>query len=179
VLVLGAASNSGKLSTCLGQLYQDTQKGLSSGYAKFELFPIWNIPLHHPINLAYEAATADIGDYNAIDHFHDVAYGITAINYNRDIDAFPIVSALAKSVVSADNYLRTYKSPTDMGLNTAGFAISNNQLLCTTSRAEIQRRKEWYTQLEQEGRGSKEWVLRCDQLLLQADAYIMHQATLT
>jgi len=171
VLVLGAASNSGKLSTCLGQLYQDTQKGLTSGYAKYELFPIWNLPLNHPINLAYEAATADIGDYNAIDEFHKKAYGISAVNYNRDIDAFPIVSALANRVVTAENFIKTYKSPTDMGLNQAGYAITNNALLCKTAEEEIIRRKEWYTQLLTEGRGKQEWVEKCNFLLVKAKEY--------
>jgi len=95
----------------------DHQYGIASGYAKYETFPIWNLPLYHPINLAYEAATADIEDYNCIDHYHQEAYGITAVNYNRDIDAFGIVMQVAKQFVSADNYMHQYKSPTDMGIN--------------------------------------------------------------
>jgi uncharacterized protein (UPF0371 family) len=117
VLVFGPASNSGKLNTCLSQLYLDSEREIESGYAKYELFPIWNLPVEHPVNLAYEAATADIGDYNAIDQFHLKEYGVTTVNYNRDIEAFPIVRHIANQIVATENYMRTYKSPTDMGLN--------------------------------------------------------------
>jgi len=119
VLVLGAASNSGKMSTCLGQIYQDTLIGLNSGYAKFETFPIWNLPLDHPVNLAYEAATADIGDYNVVDQYHMDAYGVESVNYNRDVDAFQLILDMAEHVVSPTNKLRTYQSPTDMCVNMA------------------------------------------------------------
>jgi len=99
ILVTGAASNSGKLSTCLGQIYQDELIGIESGYAKYETFPVWNLPLDHPVNLAYEAATADIGDYNVLDNYHDEAYGIESVNYNRDVDAFELLSQLAEQFV--------------------------------------------------------------------------------
>lgn len=99
ILVTGAASNSGKLSTCLGQIYQDELIGIESGYAKYETFPVWNLPLEHPVNLAYEAATADIGDYNVVDHYHDEAYGIESINYNRDVEAFELLEKLADEFV--------------------------------------------------------------------------------
>jgi len=99
ILVTGAASSSGKMSTCLGQLYLDRQHGLDSGYAKYETFPIWNLDLDHPVNLAYEAATADIADYNCLDSFHLKAYKERSVNYNRDVQAFPLLMGLAKNIV--------------------------------------------------------------------------------
>jgi uncharacterized protein (UPF0371 family) len=164
VLVLGAASNSGKMSTCLSQLYHDTEQGIESGYAKYELFPIWNLPLNHPVNLAYEAATVDIGDYNLVDPFHLKAHGISAVNYNRDVDAFPIVQHLANQIIASENYMRTYKSPTDMGLNKAGFAITDDKIVCETAIAEIFRRKEWLAKQVKEGRGENEWLVRMEEV---------------
>jgi uncharacterized protein (UPF0371 family) len=119
VLVTGAASSSGKMSTCLGQIYNDHQIDIKSGYAKYETFPVWNIAREHPINLAYEAATADIGDGNMLDTYHKAAYGIDAINYNRDMEAFEIVMDIAKKTVTHKNYMVKYQSPTDMGISCA------------------------------------------------------------
>lgn len=164
VLVLGAASGSGKMSTCLGQLYHDHQHGQKSGYAKYELFPIWNLPLNHPVNLAYESATVDIGDYNLIDPFHLQAYGTEVVNYNRDVDAFPIVRELANRIVSADNFMRTYKSPTDMGISKAGFSITNDENVKKAAIAEISRRIEWFKALAEAGKGQWEWVKRCEEI---------------
>src|SRR5690606_8733542 len=114
VIVTGAASNSGKMSTCLGQVYHEDTHGLDSGYAKYETFPIWNIDLNHPINLAYEAATIDIADYNMYDPFHEKTYGIKSVNYNRDVEAFDIVKKLADGFLPEKNYTSSYQSPTDM-----------------------------------------------------------------
>jgi uncharacterized protein (UPF0371 family) len=147
ILVTGAASNSGKLSTCLGQIYQDELIGIESGYAKYETFPVWNLPLEHPVNLAYEAATADIGDYNVLDHYHDEAYGIESVNYNRDVEAFELLQKLAEEFVGSGNAMRKYKSPTDMGINTVGAAITDDKVVCLASLEEIGRRKEWYAQM--------------------------------
>lgn len=147
VIVTGAASNSGKMSTCLGQIYHEYMNNTDSGYAKYETFPIWNLPLEHPINLAYEAATIDIGDYNMYDPFHEKAYGIKSLNYNRDVEAFEIVKKLADSFLPDSNPTRKYLSPTDMGINMAGFAISNDENCCKASIEEIERRKDRYAQV--------------------------------
>lgn len=171
VLVIGPASNSGKMSTCLGQIYHDQKQGKDSGYAKYELFPIWNLPLKHPVNLAYEAATADIGDFNLYDYHHENAYRIDAVNYNRDVDAFPIITGLLKGIIPKTNYMQTYKSPTDMGMNKAGYAITNDKVVAQASIEEIERRKEWFSEQVKEGRGEQKWVQRCEELLDEAKRY--------
>lgn len=165
VIVSGAASNSGKLSTAMGQIYNDSLRGLNSGYAKYELFPIWNLPLDHPVNLAYEAATADIGDYNLIDEYHKMAYGINSVNYNRDIEAFEILKSIAEKIVSKDNYIRTYKSPTDMGINMAGFCIIDDDLTRKSAIEEIIRRRDYYKSEYKIGRGKEEWYKKCEDLI--------------
>ena len=147
ILVTGAASNSGKLSTCLGQIYQDELIGIESGYAKYETFPVWNLPLEHPINLAYEAATADIGDYNVMDDYHADAYGLEAVNYNRDMDAFVLLEKLAEEFVSPGNAIRQYKSPTDMGINKVLSGITDDKKVCQACIDEIVRRKDWYVDM--------------------------------
>ena len=124
MLVTAPGPGSGKLATCLSQIYHEYQRGNQAGYAKFETFPIWNLPLDHPVNLAYEAATADLDDVNMIDHFHLEAYGKQAVNYNRDLEVFPLLYALLERLVGEC----PYKSPTDMGVNMAGFCISDDEL---------------------------------------------------
>ncbi len=146
VLVTGAASNSGKMSTCLGQIYQEYTKGLSSGYAKYETFPIWNLPLNHPINVAYEAAAADIGDVNMIDTLHQEYHNTLAVNYNRDVKAFKIVSDFAQELTDYSNFMHHYKSPTDMGISMGGFCISDDEVCSIASIQEILRRQQWYKQ---------------------------------
>lgn len=137
VVVTAPGPGSGKLATCLSQVYHETVRGIPAGYAKFETFPIWNIPLAHPVNLAYEAATADLNDVNMIDPYHLEAYGETTVNYNRDVEAFPIVkSTLARISDGAFDY----KSPTDMGVNMAGYAIFDDEAVKEASRQEIIRR---------------------------------------
>ncbi len=164
ILVTGAASSSGKMSTCLGQIYLDHEIEVKSGYAKFETFPIWNLPLEHPVNLAYEAATADIGDRNEMDELHMKAYKVKAVNYNRDIEAFEIVMNIAKKVVTHKNYMIKYQSPTDMGINCAGFAISNDEVVSVASLQEIRRRKDWYQDMVERNEGKSERVARCEEL---------------
>ncbi|MBN2443318.1 MAG: DUF1846 domain-containing protein [Spirochaetales bacterium] len=137
VIVTGPGPGSGKLSTCLSQLYHEHKKGNISGYAKFETFPIWNLPLQHPVNIAYESATADLKDRNLIDHFHLEAYGEKVVNYNRDLEIFPILKRILKKISGEEFY---YKSPTDMGVNRAGFAITDDQVVCEASKQEIIRR---------------------------------------
>jgi uncharacterized protein (UPF0371 family) len=142
VVVTGPGPGSGKLATCLSQLYHDYRKNLKSGYAKFETFPIWNLPLKHPVNVAYEAATADIRDFNLIDPFHLEAYGATAINYNRDVEIFPVLKRILEKITGAES---AYKSPTDMGVNRAGFGIVNDELIQEAARQEVIRRHFRYT----------------------------------
>ncbi|MCB4755927.1 MAG: DUF1846 domain-containing protein [Elusimicrobia bacterium] len=137
VIVTGPGPGSGKLSTCLSQLYHDHRQGLKSGYSKFETFPIWNIPLKHPVNVAYEAATADLEDFNLIDPFHLEAYGQMAINYNRDVEIFPILKRMLEKITGAKS---PYQSPTDMGVNRAGFGIVNDEVVQEAARQEIIRR---------------------------------------
>jgi uncharacterized protein (UPF0371 family) len=136
VIVTGPGPGSGKLATCLSQMYHDYKQGMKSGYAKFETFPIWNIGLKHPVNVAYEAATADLGDFNMIDPFHLEAYGKTAINYNRDVEVFPVLKRILEKIVGEV----FYKSPTDMGVNRAGSAIADDSAVQEAAKQEIIRR---------------------------------------
>ncbi len=137
VIVTGPGPGSGKLATCLSQLYHDHRRGIKAGYAKFETFPIWNIPLKHAVNVAYEAATADIGDFNIIDPFHLEAYGKIAVNYNRDVEVFPVLKRILEKITGGDSF---YKSPTDMGVNRAGFAITNDEVAARAAQQELIRR---------------------------------------
>ena len=139
IVVTAPGPGSGKMATCLSQLYHDNKRGISSGYAKFETFPIWNLPLDHPVNLAYEAATADLNDVNMIDSFHLAAYGETTVNYNRDIEIFPVLNTMFERILGAS----PYKSPTDMGVNMAGNCIIDDEACCEASKMEIIRR--YYT----------------------------------
>ncbi len=136
VIVTAPGPGSGKMAVCLSQLYQENQRGIKAGYAKFETFPIWNLPLKHPINIAYEAATADLNDVNMIDPFHLEAYGKTAVNYNRDIEIFPVLKALFEGIYGES----PYKSPTDMGVNMIGYCIKDDALCCEASKNEVIRR---------------------------------------
>ncbi len=137
VVVTGPGPGSGKLATCLSQLYHEHRRGVSSGYAKFETFPIWNLPLNHPVNIAYEAATADLKDINLIDHFHLEAHDVKAVNYNRDIEAFPLLRRILEKIT--ENPL-VYHSPTDMGVNRAGFGIFDDRVVREAAVQEIIRR---------------------------------------
>lgn len=136
VVITAPGPGSGKMATCLSQLYHEHKRGIRAGYAKFETFPIWNIPLKHPVNLAYEAATADLNDINMIDPFHLEAYGVTTVNYNRDVEIFPVLSAIFERIYGEN----PYKSPTDMGVNMAGNCICDDEVCREASRQEIIRR---------------------------------------
>ncbi len=138
VVVTAPGPGSGKMATCLSQLYHEHRRGIQAGYAKFETFPIWNLPLKHPVNLAYEAATADLDDVNMIDPFHLEAYGETTVNYNRDVEIFPVLEAIFRRIYGES----PYKSPTDMGVNMVGFCITDDAVCREASRQEIIRR--WY-----------------------------------
>ena len=141
VIVTAPGPGSGKMAVCLSQLYQDHQRGIDAGYAKFETFPIWNLPLKHPVNLAYEAATADLNDVNMIDPYHLEAYGETTVNYNRDVEIFPVLNTMFEKIYGSS----PYKSPTDMGVNMAGNCICDDEACCEASCQEIIRR--YYTAL--------------------------------
>jgi uncharacterized protein (UPF0371 family) len=137
VVVTGPGPNSGKLSTCLSQLYHEYRRGVKAGYSKFETFPIWNLPLKHPVNVAYEAATADIQDFNLIDPHHLEAYGKIAVNYNRDVEIFPVVKRILEKITGAKP---VYQSPTDMGVNKAGFGIVDDEVVHAAAKQEVIRR---------------------------------------
>ena len=137
VIVTGPGPGSGKLATSLSQVYHDYKKGINAGYAKFETFPIWNLPLKHPVNVAYEAATADLRDFNLIDPFHLEAYNQKTVNYNRDVEVFPVLKRILKKIMGGESF---YKSPTDMGVNRAGFAITNDEMTQESAKQELIRR---------------------------------------
>ena len=168
VVVTAPGPGSGKMATCLSQVYHEYKRGINAGYAKFETFPIWNIPLKHPINLAYEAATADLNDVNMIDPFHLEAYGITTVNYNRDVEIFPVLQAMFEKIIGEC----PYKSPTDMGVNMVGNCIVDDEVCCEASRQEIIRR--YYKSMDALalGGGKEEEVYKLELLLKQAHAVL-------
>ncbi len=167
VVVTAPGPGSGKMAVCLSQLYHEHKRGMKAGYAKFETFPVWNLPLKHPVNMAYEAATADLNDVNMIDPFHLEAYGNIAVNYNRDIEIFPVLNALFEGIYGES----PYKSPTDMGVNMLGFCMSDEDACCDAAREEIIRRYYYaLCNLAQKGNNENE---------VNKIALIMKQAKLT
>lgn len=166
VIVTAPGPGSGKMAVCLSQLYNENKRGVRAGYAKFETFPVWNLPLKHPVNIAYEAATADLNDVNMIDPFHLEAYGKTTVNYNRDVEIFPVVQAMFEKIMGEC----PYKSPTDMGVNMAGNCIVDDEVCQEASRQEIIRR--YYKSMDalMSGTGTEEEVYKIELLLKQAHA---------
>ena len=164
VIVTAPGPGSGKMAVCLSQLYNEHKRGVEAGYAKFETFPVWSLPLKHPVNKAYEASTADLNDVNMIDPFHLEAYGKTAINYNRDIEIFPVLNTLFEGIYGEN----PYKSPTDMGVNMVGFCINDDKVCCDASRNEIIRR--YFTALNRmaQGDGNESEVSKIALLFKQA-----------
>ena len=164
VVITAPGPGSGKMAVCLSQLYHENKRGIKAGYAKFETFPVWNLPLKHPVNVAYEAATADLSDVNMIDPFHLEAYGKTAVNYNRDIEIFPVLNAIFESIYGEN----PYKSPTDMGVNMVGYCLSDDAVCCEASKQEIIRR--YYTALCNlaKGKGTENEVNKIALLMKQA-----------
>ena len=164
VVVTAPGPGSGKLATCMSQLYHEHKRGVQAGYAKFETFPVWNLPLNHPVNLAYEAATADLSDVNMIDPFHLEAYGKTTVNYNRDVEAFPVLVAMFERILGQC----PYKSPTDMGVNMVGNCVVDDDAACEASRQEIVRR--YYAALcdEKQGKAGAEQLLKLELLMKKA-----------
>ena len=167
VVVTAPGPGSGKMAVCLSQLYQENLRGIKAGYAKFETFPIWNLPLKHPVNIAYEAATADLNDVNMIDPFHLEAYGKTAVNYNRDIEIFPVLNALFEGIYGEN----PYKSPTDMGVNMIGNCISDDEICCDAARNEIICR--YYNALDKLAEGA------CNDSEVNKISILMKQAKIT
>ena len=164
VVVTGPGPGSGKLATCLSQLYHEHQKGVQAGYAKFETFPIWNLPLNHPVNLAYEAATSDLDDVNMIDPFHLEAYGQMTVNYNRDVEAFPVLQTIFEQLLGHC----PYKSPTDMGVNMAGFCIVDDETVRDAANQEIIRR--YYAAMcdKKQGKADENQILKLEILMKKA-----------
>lgn len=164
VIVTAPGPGSGKMAVCLSQLYHEHKRGVKAGYAKFETFPVWNLPLKHPVNVAYEAATADLNDVNMIDPFHLEAYGKITVNYNRDIEIFPVLNALFEGIYGES----PYKSPTDMGVNMIGFCMNDEEACCDAARDEIIRRYYYaLCKLAQKGEGENE-VNKISLLMKQA-----------
>ncbi len=164
VVITAPGPGSGKMATCLSQLYHEYKRGVAAGYAKFETFPIWNLPLRHPVNLAYEAATSDLNDVNMIDPFHLEAYGKTTVNYNRDVEIFPVLNAMFEKIMGES----PYKSPTDMGVNMAGNCIIDDDVVCRAAKDEIVRR--YYVAMcgKKKGFVSDEEILKLELLMKQA-----------
>lgn len=161
VVVTAPGPGSGKMATCLSQLYHEHKRGIHAGYAKFETFPIWNLPLKHAVNLAYEAATADLNDINMIDPFHLESYGATTVNYNRDVEVFPVLNAMFERILG----MSPYKSPTDMGVNMVGYCIINNDAAIKASQDEIVRR--YYQAMVDAKKGYvEEWVIEKIELIM-------------
>ncbi len=167
VIVTAPGPGSGKMAVCLSQLYHEQKRGLAAGYAKFETFPVWNLPLSHPINIAYEAATADLLDVNMIDPFHMEAYNQVAVNYNRDIEIYPVLNAIFEGIYGEC----PYKSPTDMGVNMIGYCISEEEVCQNAAKDEIIRR--YYTALNKLADGA------CNEAEVNKLAYLMKQARIT
>ena len=168
VVVTGPGPGSGKLATCLSQLYHEHQRGSQAGYAKFETFPVWNLPLNHPVNLAYEAATADLDDVNMIDPFHLEAYGQTTVNYNRDVEAFPVLQTIFRQLLGQC----PYKSPTDMGVNMAGSCIVDDEAVREASRQEIIRRYFAAMCDVKQGKASDNQLVKLEILMKKAGAEV-------
>ena len=175
IVVTAPGPGSGKMATCLSQLYHENKRGIKAGYDKFETFPIWNLPLKHPVNMAYEAATADLHDVNMIDPFHLEAYGVTTVNYNRDVEIFPVLVAIFEGIYG----YCPYKSPTDMGVNMAGKCICDDDVCCEASRQEIVRRyyQSWNRMVKDEATKQEVYILEL--LMKQAKVSIHDRQVVT
>ncbi len=176
IVVTAPGPGSGKMATCLSQLYHDNKRGIKAGYAKFETFPIWNLALNHPVNIAYEAATADLNDVNMIDPFHLEAYGITTVNYNRDIEVFPVLNAMFEDFFGTS----PYKSPTDMGVNMVGNCIIDDEIVKQAANQEIIRR--YYNTLYEHSQGNslaESAVYKIELLMKQAGITIEDRAVVS
>ncbi|MBU0881191.1 MAG: DUF1846 domain-containing protein, partial [Candidatus Omnitrophica bacterium] len=176
VVVTAPGPNSGKLAVCLSQLYHEHRRNINAGYAKFETFPIWNLPLKHPVNVAYEAATADILDFNLVDPFHLSEYNKTVINYNRDVDSFPILRMMLNKITDKTAEARMYNSPTDMGVNRAGYGIVDDAVVQKAARQELIRRYFRYNQEYVLGIEKKDTVERVTMLMAEMGVKVTDRA---
>ncbi|MDR3074541.1 MAG: DUF1846 domain-containing protein [Candidatus Methanoplasma sp.] len=167
VVVTAPGPGSGKMATCLSQLYHENKRGVSAGYAKFETFPIWNLPLKHPVNLAYEAATVDLADVNMIDPFHLEAYGERAVNYNRDIEVFPVLNSMLEKILGES----PYQSPTDMGVNMAGYCITDDAVVSKAASLEVIRRYYGLLKERKQGNSSEDMISRMEFLMKNANIH--------
>ena len=172
VVVAAPGPGSGKMATCLSQLYHDHKMGIHSGYAKFETFPVWNLPLKHPVNVAYESATADLGDFNMVDPFHLEAHGETAVNYNRDVEIFPVLKRILQRITGGESM---YRSPTEMGVNRAGFAVVDDEAVRTAAVQEIIRRYFRYQCEYAMGFADSDTVERSELLMKEMDVEPTHR----
>jgi uncharacterized protein (UPF0371 family) len=176
IIVTAPGPGSGKMSFAMSQIYHDRREGITSTFAKFETFPIWNLPVDHPVNIAYEAATADIGDYNCVDPFHKEAYGIEATNYNRDVENFSIIRKIIEKITPAGDPLADIKSPTDMGVNMAKEGIVDDSIVRQASVDEIVRRHYQYHRDFVEGNVTHDTLDRMDKIMQRVDAKPEHRA---
>ncbi len=175
VVVTAPGPGSGKMATCLSQLYHENKRGIKAGYAKFETFPVWNLPLKHHVNLAYEAATVDLNDVNMIDPFHLEAYGETTVNYNRDIEVFPVLNAIFEKILGES----PYKSPTDMGVNMAGNCIIDDEVVCRSSKDEIIRRYYQVLKDKTNGKCDDDAVYKMELIMKQAEVSVSEREVVT
>ncbi len=169
VVVTAPGPGSGKMSFAMSQVYQDRKRGINSGFAKFETFPIWNLELNHPVNVAYEAATADLGDYNLVDPFHLDSYGVIAINYNRDVENFAILKRLIEKMVGSDDPMGRYRSPTDMSVNMAMEGIIDDEACRIAAKEKIVRRYFVYQQEFIEGDTPQSTISRVEQIMAKVN----------
>ena len=175
MVITAPGPGSGKMATCLSQVYHEYKRGIKAGYAKYETFPIWNLPLKHPVNLAYEAATADLNDVNMIDPFHLDAYGETTVNYNRDVEVFPVLNAMFEKIMGES----PYKSPTDMGVNMAGYGIVDDEACREASKQEIIRRY-FNTKCQVlQGNADMDQVFKIELLMKQAEITVDDRAVVS
>ncbi len=165
IIVTSPESNSGKMGVCLSQIYHDNKNKINSGYSKLETFPIWNLPLNHPVNLAYEASTADVGDFNQIDPYHKKAYNKIAVNYNRDIENFKILKKIIDKIVSKNNYMHNFKSPTDMGINMVKKGITNLKVIESASVQEVMKRNVNYIERHRQRLETKKTIKRMQEII--------------
>jgi uncharacterized protein (UPF0371 family) len=179
VIVTGAGGGSGKMSVCLSQIYHESSRGISAGFAKFETFPIWNLPIDHPVNIAYEAATADLGDVNMVDPFHLQTYQSVAINYNRDVENFALLKQIFSRISDQSNPVNQYSSPTDMGVNMVAAGITKDQIVREAGKQEIIRRYFRYRLEYKEGIETKETVEKVERLMQKAGLAITDRKTVT
>lgn len=172
ILIAGFGENSGKLSTSLSSIYNDHINGVSSGYSKFDLFPIWSLPISHPLNLAYEASILDKGEFNVIDTYHEEEYSKRSVCSSKDIENFKLIKELSSNILGESSPMSQFRSPTDLTINFAGSAITNDHVVCIAGLHEIRRKARFYKEIISQGHGERSWIKKMDSLENQAIKYI-------